>query len=117
MKAYKMINVEESAEIVTAALNRPKLNLFNDQMIDEIIQACHSLRNNARARFVILTARGDHFSAGIDLAAIKESGITAEDARIKQLAGHEMMRCLENLEQVTVAALRGIVCGAGMAVA
>jgi enoyl-CoA hydratase/carnithine racemase len=117
MKKYKMLNVEQSGEIVTVALNRPKLNLFNEQMIDELIQACHSLRNNTKARFVILTAQGDHFSAGIDLAAINKADFTAEDARIQQLAGHEMMRSLENLEQVTVAALRGIVCGAGMAVA
>ena len=44
-------------------------------------------------------------------------GFTPESARIQQLNGHELMRSLESLEQITVAVLRGIVCGAGMALA
>ena len=117
MDSYETLRCDQSDEIVTVTLHRPKLNLFNTQMVEELIQVWHSLRNNTSARFVILTADGDHFSAGADLSEFGGGEFKAEDARIHQLAGHEMMRSLENLEQVTVAALRGIVCGAGMAVA
>ncbi|MCP4756669.1 MAG: enoyl-CoA hydratase/isomerase family protein, partial [Proteobacteria bacterium] len=117
MSDYQTIEFEQSDETVTIVLNRPKLNLVNAQMITELIDAFHSLRNNPSARFVIVTAQGDHFSAGIDMKEIDKTDFTPEDARIQQLNGHEMMRSLENLEQVTVAALRGIVCGAGMALA
>ena len=117
MREYETIRVEQSGEVVTVALDRPKLNLFNMKMLEELIEVWHSLRLNRSARFVILTARGDHFSAGADLREISESEFTAEDARFQQLLGHELMRSLENLEQVTVASLRGVVCGAGMAVA
>jgi enoyl-CoA hydratase/carnithine racemase len=117
MTSYETIRFEQSGEIVTVTLNRPKLNLFNAQMMEELIQVWHSLRSSQRARFVILTAQGDHFSAGVDLKAIAAGQFTAEDARRQQLAGHELMRSLESVEQVTVAALRGVVCGAGMAVA
>jgi len=117
MSDYETIRCEQSGEIVTVTLNRPKLNLFNMKMIEELIEVWHSLRTNRTARFVILTAQGDHFSAGADLKQISENDFTAEDARYQQLLGHELMRSLENLEQVTVASLRGVVCGAGMAVA
>ncbi len=117
MREYETLRVEQSGEIMTVALARPKLNLFNMKMLEEMIEVWHSLRTNRTARFVILTAQGDHFSAGADLKEISESEVTAEDARFQQLLGHELMRSLENLEQVTVASLRGIVCGAGMAVA
>ena len=117
MSNYKTINCEQSGEIVNVTLNRPKLNLFNQQMIEELIDVFHSLRTNASARFLTLTAEGDHFSAGVDLAQINNEEIIPENARIQQLAGHELMRSLETVEQITVAALRGIVCGAGMAVA
>ena len=117
MSSYETIKFEQSGEIVTVTLNRPKLNLFNEQIIEELIRAWHSMRKNKTARFVILTAQGDHFSAGVDLQAFGTGEFTAEDARRQQLAGHELMRSLESVEQVTVAALRGIVCGAGMAVA
>ena len=117
MREYETLRVEQSGEVVTVALARPKLNLFNMKMLEELIEVWHSLRLNRTARFVILTAQGDHFSAGADLKEISETEFTAEDARYQQLLGHELMRSLENLEQVTVASLRGIVCGAGMAVA
>jgi len=117
MGSYETLRFDQSDEIVTVTLHRPKLNLFNTQMVEELIQVWHSMRNNTSARFVILTAEGDHFSAGADLSEFGGGEFKGEDARIHQLAGHELMRSLENLEQVTVAALRGIVCGAGMAVA
>lgn len=117
MGSYETLRFDQSDEIVTVTLHRPKLNLFNTQMVEELIQVWHSLRNNTSARFVILTAEGDHFSAGADLSEFGSGEFKGEDARIHQLAGHEMMRSLESLEQVTVAALRGIVCGAGMAAA
>ncbi|MEE9419580.1 MAG: enoyl-CoA hydratase/isomerase family protein [Desulfatiglandaceae bacterium] len=117
MGSYETLRFEQSDETVTVTLHRPKLNLFNTQMIEELIQVWHSLRNNTSARFVILTGQGDHFSAGADLSEFGSGEFRAEDARIHQLAGHELIRSLESLEQVTFAALRGIVCGAGMAVA
>jgi enoyl-CoA hydratase/carnithine racemase len=117
MSNYETLLFEQTGEIVTVTLNRPKLNLFNQKMVEELIQVWHSLRNNPTARFVILTAGGNHFSAGADLKEIGQGKLSAEDARRMQLAGHEMMRSLESVEQVTVAALQGIVCGAGMAVA
>ncbi len=117
MSNYQTIEFAQSGETVTIILNRPKLNCFNAQMIADLTDAISSLRNNTSARFVIITAQGDHFSAGIDLNEINSVDFTPEDARIQQLHGHELMRSLESLEQVTVAALRGIVCGAGMALA
>jgi enoyl-CoA hydratase/carnithine racemase len=117
MSPYETITFEQSGEVVIVTLNRPKLNLFNNQMMEDLIHAWHSLRKNTSARFVILTAQGDHFSAGADLEELSKGDVSPEDARLQQLAGHELMRSLENLEQITVAALRGAVCGAGMAVA
>ncbi|MBU2548940.1 MAG: enoyl-CoA hydratase/isomerase family protein [Proteobacteria bacterium] len=117
MSEFETIKVEQTGEIVTVYLNRPRLNLFNNQMIEDLISAWHGLRGNREARFVVLTHTGDHFSAGADLGAIREQAFTPEDARYQQLAGHELMRSLESLEQVTVFSGRGVICGAGMAVA
>jgi enoyl-CoA hydratase/carnithine racemase len=117
MSDYETLTCSQTEETLTVSLNRPKLNLFNQKMVEELIAVWHSLRKNTTARFVILTAQGSHFSAGADLKEIAENEITAIGARRQQLAGHELMRSLESVEQVTVAALQGIVCGAGMAVA
>ena len=56
MSSYETLIFDQSDEIVTVTLHRPKLNLFNTQMVEELIQVWHSLRINTSARFVILTA-------------------------------------------------------------
>lgn len=117
MSDYETLIVRKEGEILTVILNRPQLNLFNSQMLEDLIDVWHSLRRDTTVRFVVLTASGDHFSAGVDLKELPESGFTPEVARFGQLAGHELMRSLESLEQVTVAVLQGVVVGAGMAVA
>ncbi len=117
MTNYETIRLEQSGEVLTVSLDRPKMNLFNPLMMEELISVWHSLRSNSSVRFVILTAQGDHFTAGIDLTNTKTEKFTPEAARSQQLAGHELMRSLESVEQITIAVLRGAVIGAGMAVA
>jgi enoyl-CoA hydratase len=71
---------------------------------------------------VIFTGQGRAFSAGADLGGMDtgEGGgsgrISPEDAaRLGQFAGHDMLRCIEQLEQVTIAAVNGICLGADVA--
>ena len=118
---YETLELETADEVATVSLNRPPLNLFSPKMVAELIDVWHSFRNNRKVRFVILAAKGENFSGGADLKEIKKlfhgQQLIPENARYQQLAGHELMRSLESLEQVTVAALQGAVIGAGMAVA
>jgi enoyl-CoA hydratase len=116
LKNYETLKVTQSGEVLTIALNRPKLNLFNEKMIRELTHAFLIQRENVSIRFIILTAIGENFSAGIDLKEFGDGDFSPIDARKNQLLGHDLMHSIENLEQVTVASLRGIVCGAGMAV-
>jgi len=117
MRIYETLKYEQSGEVVTVSLNSPPLNLFGDKMLEEMIDCWQSMRNNLSARFLILTAEGNNFSAGADINEFGTGEITPQAARLQQLNGHEMMRSLESLEQITVCAMRGVVCGAGMAVA
>ena len=84
MKNYETIDVERAGEVMTVSLDRPRLNLFNGQMMEELIHVWHSLRREPSIRFVILTAKGDHFSAGADLGEIGINDFKPEDARIEQ---------------------------------
>ncbi|MBM4332315.1 MAG: enoyl-CoA hydratase/isomerase family protein [Deltaproteobacteria bacterium] len=121
METYQTLELKQLDEVMTVSLNRPPLNLFNQKMIEELIDLFHSLGKDRRIRFIILTAKGNNFSGGVDLkeinGLINRQDFNPADARYQQLMGHELMRSLENLEQITVAALKGAVIGAGMAVA
>ena len=117
MQNYETLQLTRSGEILEIALNRPKLNLFNEKMIRELTHAFTSQRECMDIRFIILKANGENFSAGADLKEFGSTDLSPADGRKNQLLGHDLMYSIENLEQVTVASLRGIVCGAGMAVA
>ncbi|MBW2365784.1 MAG: enoyl-CoA hydratase/isomerase family protein, partial [Deltaproteobacteria bacterium] len=50
MGEYETLIVKQDGEVVTVILNRPKLNLFNSQMMEDLIQVWQSLRRNTTAR-------------------------------------------------------------------
>jgi enoyl-CoA hydratase/carnithine racemase len=121
--SYETLEIERRGETLVVRLNRTdKLNAVSPRMINELTAVCHELRTDLATRFVIFTGQGRAFSSGADLGGMDAGGdggsgrISAEDAaRLGQFAGHEMMRSIEQLEQVTVAAVNGICLGAGVA--
>ena len=120
---YQTLLVERTPPLVTVTLNRPaKLNAMNAQMLQEIPRLLSELREDTATRFVIFTGAGRAFSAGADLSQrgdvpSQESRPAHESARLAQLAAHDMVRSLQNLEQVTIAAVNGYCLGAGLVVA
>jgi len=121
--SYQTLLVEKAPPTVTVTLNRPeKLNAMNAQMLQELTQIVTELRADTATRFVIFTGAGRAFSAGADLGQRgvdqpQESGASYEAARLAQLAAHDMIRSLQNLEQVTIAAVNSYCLGAGLVVA
>jgi enoyl-CoA hydratase/carnithine racemase len=120
--SYEMLDLERSGAVLTIRLNRPeKLNAIDERVMNELVALCAELRTDRDTRFVILTGEGRAFSSGADLGGFPRSGegagrIPPQDAmRLGQLRGQEMMRSLEQLEQVTVAAVNGVCLGAGVA--
>ena len=113
---YETLLVERSGAVTTVTLNRPAvLNAINKRMLDELTQLFGQLRADPSTRFVIFAAAGRAFSAGIDLSDSLSAASLPTNMRLGQLAGQEFMRTLENLEQVTFAAVNGVAVGAGLA--
>ena len=119
--AYETLIVEKSDAVMTVTLNRPaKRNAMNGQMLDEFGQLFTELRTDFDTRFVIFTGAGTVFSSGAD---ISETGaltgtIPLEHAmRLQQFSGQEFTQRLENLEQITIAAVNGVCLGAAFVVA
>jgi enoyl-CoA hydratase/carnithine racemase len=116
---YETLIVERAEPVVTVTLNRPaKLNAVNKQMLEELAQVVAELRGDTATRFVILTGAGRAFSAGADLGQGREGSAEGPpphvEGRLGQLASHDLIRNLQNLEQVTIAAVNGYCLGAGL---
>jgi len=119
--AYKTLLVEKSGAVATVTLNRPeKRNAISGQMLADFLQLFAELRTDLDTRFVIFTGAGTAFSAGADLSErvdMESTPSLADMMRLQQLTGHDFIRNLENLEQITIAAVNGYCLGAGLVLA
>ena len=127
--AYETLIVEKSDAVMTVTLNRPaKRNAMNGQMLAEFDQLFTELRADLGTRFVIFTGAGTAFSSGADLSDMGGAALSDMEAgetpvspgdmmRLQQLSGHDFIRRLENLEQITIAAVNGVCLGAAFVLA
>jgi enoyl-CoA hydratase/carnithine racemase len=119
---YKNILVERSEPVVKVTLNRPqKLNAMNVELISELLHLFRELRTDVRIRYLVFTGAGRAFSSGADISG--RGGQPPQDrhdyytaARHAQFLGHDFMRTLENLEQISIAAINGYSLGAGLCI-
>jgi len=117
--------VEKAEHIATVTLNRPeKRNPINEEMLGEFEEILRDLRDDASSRAVILTGTGNSFCAGADLSIVKGVTDPAERQRLFARARNRRARLigrtftlLDNLEQVTIAAINGFAIGGGWGLA
>lgn len=70
---YQTILVDEQAPVATVTLNRPeKRNPIGPVTCGELVHALARLKANREVRVIVLTGAGTVFSAGGDLAAMKQ---------------------------------------------
>jgi len=119
---YKTIIVERSEPVVHVTLNRPeKLNAMNMELITELLDLFIELRTDTTIRYLTFTGAGRAFSSGADISgrgaqAPSDRVDFSANARLAQFTGHDFMRVLENLEQITIAAINGYSLGAGLCI-
>jgi enoyl-CoA hydratase/carnithine racemase len=106
----------EERGVLTLALNRPaKRNAIDPELRDALARALDGAAADD-VRAVVLTGAGGTFCAGGDLARFDE----LHDARAYRHASHrltELTEAIERLEKPVVAAVDGVVTGAGLALA
>lgn len=117
MTDFDTIELEHDPRgFVTLWLNRPdKNNAFNAQMIRELIIALERIRNDSSLRFLLLRARGRHFSAGADLTWMQESANLDYDTNLgdaRELS--ELMYSLAKLKVPSLAVVQGAAYGGAL---
>ena len=109
--------VEERADgVVTLTLNRPeRRNAIDPDLRDALAAALDAAAADAEVRGVVVTGAGGAFCAGGDLGRFE-----LHDARAYRHVSHrltDLVESLERLEKPVVAAIDGVVTGAGLALA
>jgi len=115
--------LSKEGRIATLTFNRPeKRNPLNEEILLELEDMLHQVRDDPEVRVMIFTGSGNTFSAGADLSQIR--GINDEQerqhifAQYRKRRGRLVGRVLEvlvNLEPITIAAINGYAVGGGWA--
>lgn len=106
-----LLEVENGIALLT--INRPKaLNALNSETLAELNACLAELENNEAVKVVILTGSGaKSFVAGADISEMVNA--TPAEGRKMGLLAREAFGRLENMPQVTIAAVNGFALGGG----
>ncbi len=122
--AYASFTVENEDGVAHLRFCRPeKANSMNADFWRELPEAVNDISDNAKARVIVLSAEGKHFTAGMDISVFMENGletqgghreVTAEAFRhhVRMLQGS--FSALENARQPVLAAIQGGAIGGGV---
>ena len=113
----KNVQLEVADQIATVTIDRPKaLNALNTETLSELKECFSELEKQKDVRVVILTGGGNKsFVAGADISEMVNA--TPAEGRAMSLLAMEAFNKLENMPQVTIAAVNGYALGGGCEIA
>ncbi len=109
---YKLLTYKNDNGIITAGLNRPKVNALNGELLGELSALCDHIKEDRSARVLILRSELENFCAGADLK--ERQGMSEADVRkfVKHVIGGTIHKIGE-IAIPTIAAVNGIAYGGG----
>ncbi len=117
---YRNLRVETADHITTVTLNRPNLrNSLNTELMEELRALIDQVHGDTDTRSLIITGAGRVFSAGADPDMLIRIGssYTPEETRAEIVKWRDAFDALENLPQITIAAVNGLAFGGGVVLA
>ena len=112
----KFLKLEKRNKISYVSFTRTKsLNALNSQTLKELIDLNKKLKNDSKTRVVVYSSEGKNFSAGAD---IKEKQKKLSKLELwKSNLGKEAIESILNINQITIASLRGYCLGGAACIA
>lgn len=116
---YETLEVQRDGPIMTLRMNRPeKRNAINRQMHLELQDVCRRLGDDFETRVVILAGAGKGFSSGADTSEWRDPG-SANPLQVRHTSGmgSRTSAAIENLDQISIAAVHGFAVGGALVLA
>lgn len=114
------VRYEIDGAVAVITLNRPEsLNAMDPEMLETMHLVAREAADDSAVRCVVVTGAGRAFSAGGDVKAMATGGAALrEEERAAGLRRQEEMSLLLNeMPKPTIAAINGVVVGAGLSIA
>lgn len=119
---YERIHFDHSGSVARIRINRPNvLNALDRPTLEELIAALDQVRDEGRARALILTGEGRAFCAGVDLAAAgltdRRAGAAPDSGLVLESHFNPLVERLVALPVPIVSAVNGPAAGGGCSLA
>lgn len=109
---YEFLSLEHHGSVGLVRLDRPKMNVLNRAMQEEIRQMSLEVDQNPDIRVVVFYGGQKSFAAGAD---IKEMVNWTKDDAVKQTPGlQECFNAVAKISKPTIAAISGYALGGGL---
>lgn len=111
-----LVRLEKTGPVARIQIERPDVhNAFNADVIRQLGAAIDDASADEEVRAIVLCSLGRTFSAGADLAWMKEAGdTTAEENAADAAKLASMLRVLESSPKATIARVQGTALGGGL---
>jgi 2-(1,2-epoxy-1,2-dihydrophenyl)acetyl-CoA isomerase len=114
METHANLDVVQDDAVLKIVLNRPKVNAFSLEMIDELIQVLERSMKEPTVRCLVLSGHGDYFSTGQDIEVILELGDQIPYRKHLEETYNHIVYLLRILEKPVLTAINGPVAGAAL---
>ena len=112
MSELKHLKFEKSDAVARITLNRPKFNMMNIEMMDELNGLFETLMQDDDLKCIVLYAEGKHFCTGVEVADHKPEKVDDMMAVFNRI-----FELTEQIEVPIIAAVQGYCLGGGMELA
>ncbi len=109
MAELKFVKLEKAAGVARITLARPKHNVFNIEMMEELNAELEKLKADADLKCVVVGGEGSSWCAGVEVADHKPEQVDAMIATFNR-----MLELIEGQQVPTIAAVHGACLGGGM---
>jgi enoyl-CoA hydratase len=111
---HKYLHFANEGKILIVSINNPPHNYLPSAIFEEF-RTCRNLLTSPDTGAIVITAQGNVFSKGADIAELK-SGSLSVDKEVLVL-GNEILSFIANLNKPVIAAIDGLCLGAGLELA
>ncbi|AAY81504.1 3-hydroxyacyl-CoA dehydrogenase/enoyl-CoA hydratase family protein [Sulfolobus acidocaldarius] len=109
-KEFETLNVSKEGKVAIVKLNRPKLNLINYTLLDELDRLLTELWNDRSINVILITGEGQNFSGGAELSAPITDQVQFLELVRK---GERTFKRLTEIPKIVIAFVKGYALGGG----
>ena len=112
MSELKLLKFDKSDGVARITLDRPKFNMMNIDLMDELNGLLETLRQDDELKCIVLYAEGKHFCTGVEVADHKPEKVDDMMATFNRI-----FELTEQIEIPIIASVQGYCLGGGMELA